>query len=545
MATSSTKSNAKKKRQQTGVTKTSTAVVVADIPERIWRFGAVAIFCIAAVLRLYDLNLVPLHHDEGVNGNFLLSLVREGRWNYDPANYHGPTLYYFTAIIPWTIKLLFGDAARDTYGLNTIVIRVVTALFGLGTIGLVFLLRRRLGSLATLVAALLLAISPGAVYLSRYYIHESLFVFFSLGIVVAAIRFYDSRNPAYLLLASASTALFFATKETAMITIGVFIIAFALTHLYPRLLAGVIPESASKDSGRASLADDLGGTGSVAIWVTATVIVFILVYAVFYSSFFKNFPKGIHDSLKTFEIWTKTGQAAHVHSKLTYFRWLVNQEVALLALGAVGAVFAVFNPKNRFALFTGLWAFGLIAAYSLVPYKTPWLVLNFIIPLALIAGFGIQRIFELEEGNLRLPVVIVSAAVLWGTYQTIDLNFRNYDNDHTYYVYVYAHTKRPTLDLVREIDKIAKQGNQGGKTGITIVSPDYWPLPWYLRNYSRVGYFGEMSPSIEPIVIASETQRAKMETTFGSSYQIVPSGYPGGAFELRPGVSLLLYRRTN
>ena len=44
----------------------------------LWRIGVIAIFLIAAVLRLYNLNLVPLHHDEGVNGNFLVRLVREG-----------------------------------------------------------------------------------------------------------------------------------------------------------------------------------------------------------------------------------------------------------------------------------------------------------------------------------------------------------------------------------------------------------------------------------------------------------------------------------
>ena len=31
---------------------------------------------------------------------FLLTLVRDGRYHYDPANYHGPTLYYLSAIIP-------------------------------------------------------------------------------------------------------------------------------------------------------------------------------------------------------------------------------------------------------------------------------------------------------------------------------------------------------------------------------------------------------------------------------------------------------------
>jgi uncharacterized protein (TIGR03663 family) len=551
VGTSSTKSSASRKRPQKSTGKSGSRAdlnpePVPDIPEQVWRIAAVSIFCLAAFLRFFDLNLVPLHHDEGVNGNFLLSLVRDGRWNYDPANYHGPTLYYFSAIVPWTIKILFGTEARETYGLTTILIRSVTSLFGLATVWLVFLLRRRLGSVATLVAGLLLAISPGAVYLSRYYIHESLFVFFTLGVVVAAVKFYDRRNPVYLLLSAASAALLFATKETAMISAGVFIIALVITKFYPQFFALLFEERQLRRSdSQEGFVNALGGPALLASWVALAGLVFILLNVVFYSSFFTNFPKGVSDSLATFKIWTKTGQAHHVHPIYTYLRWLAYREGALLALGIVGAVFVVFSPKNRFALFTALWAFGVLAAYSLVPYKTPWLALNFIIPLALISGYAVQRIFELERGQLRLPIVILLAATMWGTYQSVDLNFFNYDNDDSKYVYVYAHTKRGTIALVDEIERIARQGAQGGKTGITIVSPDYWPLPWYLRNYSRVGYFGRMSPSTEPIIIASEGQKAEIESTFGDLYEQVSSDAPGGTFDLRPGVSLLLYRRTN
>ena len=544
MATSSTKSNVSRKSKKD--TSAPNVQPAPDIPERVWLIAAISIFCLAAVLRLYDLNLVPLHHDEGVNGNFLLSLVRDGRWNYDPRNYHGPTLYYFTAVVPWVIKLLFGTGASETYGLNTIVIRLVTALFGLATIGLVFLLRRRLGTVATLTAGLLLAISPGAVYLSRYYIHESLFVFFTLGIVVAAVRFYDQRNPFYLIVAAVSAAMLFATKETAMISAGVLIIALVCTYLYPRVFAalfrGRMPHR-SDSSG--SFVADLGGFGLLAICIGMSLIAFVLLNVILYSSFFKNFPQGVYDSLSTFKVWTKTGQMAHVHPPITYIQWLAKQEAGPLALGVIGAVFVIVRPVNRFALFVGLWAFGLIAAYSLVPYKTPWLALNFIIPLSLIGGYAVQRIFELERGQLRLPIAIVVLASLLGLYQTIDLNFFNYDNDSTYYVYVYAHTKRGTKDLVDVIERVVKEGGQGGKTGITIVSPDYWPLPWYLRQYTRVGYYGRMSPSTEPLIIASVGQRAEMESLFGGLYEEVPSSVPGGAFELRPGVDLVLYRRTN
>jgi predicted membrane-bound mannosyltransferase len=118
----------------------------------VWRIAVILIFVIAAVLRLYNLDLVPLHHDEGVNGNFLVRLVREGAYQYDPENYHGPTLYYFSALWPWIVRVLFGRTAAETYGLTTFAIRMIPAVFGLATIGLIFLLRRHLGTIATLSA---------------------------------------------------------------------------------------------------------------------------------------------------------------------------------------------------------------------------------------------------------------------------------------------------------------------------------------------------------------------------------------------------------
>ncbi|HKG58341.1 MAG TPA: flippase activity-associated protein Agl23 [Pyrinomonadaceae bacterium] len=548
MSTSSTKQGGKKtpaksRGAQGKYSRFETETAVApeqDIPEKAWRIGVIAIFVIAAVLRLYDLNLVPLHHDEGVNGNFLVRLVREGAYTYDPANYHGPTLYYFAAIIPWITKVLFGNTARDNYGMTTFTVRLIPVLFGLATIGLIFLLRRRLGTVAALAAGLMLAVSPGAVYLSRYFIHESLFVFFTLGIVVAAIRFYDERNPAYLIPAAASAALLFATKETAMISAGVLIIAFGATWLYTSLMHASRERSGASERVSAII-DEIGGKPSLVLNIPLAVIVFVALWILFYSSFFTNY-KGLNDSLQTFAVWTKTGREAHVHPPEMYLKWLVWQESPLLFLGAIGAAIAVLRPKNSLALFFALWSFGLIAAYSLIPYKTPWLVLNFIVPLAVIAGYTIQAIYELDHRQLRLAAALLLLAVGIAVYQSIDLNFVNYDNDNEKYVYVYAHTKRHTLNLVNEVERIAKE-NSGNTTGITIVSPDYWPLPWYFRNFTRVGYYGRMAASTEPVIIANANQKDEVDTNFGHLYQQVPGPDPGETFELRPGVSLLLYQR--
>ncbi len=143
--------------------------------------GAVRPFCLAAaLLRLLFLTEKPLHHDEGVNGLFLVNLFRTGYYHYDPANYHGPSLYYI-AVLPTAINNLF----HWGHGLSTFAIRFVTAAFGVGTVWLMLCLRRYIGTAGALAAAAFATVSPGFVYFSRYFIHEILFVFFSLGVIVA------------------------------------------------------------------------------------------------------------------------------------------------------------------------------------------------------------------------------------------------------------------------------------------------------------------------------------------------------------------------
>jgi len=528
-----------------------------DISTRAWLIAAGSVLAVGAFLRLYDLPLVPLHHDEGVNGNFLVRLVREGFYQYDPANYHGPTLYYFAAIIPWTIRFLFGPNAQNSYGLTTFNIRLVTALFGLGTIWLVLLLRRQLGTVGALSAAALLAISPGAVYLSRYFIHESLFVFFTFGIVVAGLRYYEEGLLVHLILLAASTGLLFATKETWIISVGVLLIALASTQIYRwlwstfasgskrRAVAGNVRASTFSEWVRATV-ERLGGPLMLSVSFLVAFAVCVAVGVLFYSSFTTNW-KGVADSVKTFEVWTKTGQTAHVHPWWTYVtKWLIYQESPLLFLGAIGLVLILLKPKNALALFAGLWAFGIIAAYSLIQYKTPWLMLNFLVPLALIGGYAFEWLYQNFGKDLRLLTAIGLLIVSVSGYQMIDLNFRNYDNDNEYYVYVYAHSRRDLLKLVDDVNRVAQRSAKPAETGITIVSPEYWPLPWYFRDYQRVGYYGRISTSTEPVIIASENQRSEAEAAFGSRYRQIQSGLnPKGNFALRPGVDLLLYVRSD
>jgi uncharacterized protein (TIGR03663 family) len=551
VSTTSTKSRRKKSpgptnapAKQTGLT--PPPAESGEISERTWRLASLGILIMGAFLRLYQLSLVPLHHDEGVNGNFLVTLVREGKYIYNPENYHGPTLYFFSAVIPWLARFFGGKVFGEIYGLTTFNIRLITSAFGVGTIGLALLLRKRIGTIGALSAAGLIAISPGAVYLSRYFIHESLFVFFTLGIVVGALKFYDTGRGSYLILASISAALMVATKETWVINGPVLLIALVTTTIYfwLRDLVNGKQNGSSTGERMRQIVDRFGGPVPLATVALVAFAVFVLVNVLFYSSFFTNYPKGVRDSLQALSLWRQRTHE-HAHPWYQYVYWLLKEEGVVMVLAGLGALIAVWRADNRLAVFLSLWSFGLLAAYSLVGYKTPWISLNFIVPLALTSGYtlevGYQKLREFGH-----PLVIVPLAVLIGGfcgYQMYQLNFVHYDDDK--YPYVYAHTRREMLELVDQVEKIAKRMGTGTDTGIALVSPDYWPLPWYLRDYKKVGYYQQIVPTNEPLIIGSIAQEEQLKTTYGDRYVMVPSKADNGAYPLRPGVDLLLYVRKD
>lgn len=556
MSTTSTKSGRKKQDAQSNPGTVAANNTLGAMSERAWRLSGLSILIVGALVRLYHLSLVPLHHDEGVNGNFLVPLVRNGTYAYDPNNYHGPTLYYFSAIIPWVTRFFGGKQFGDTYGLTTFNIRLVTAVFGVATIALALLLRKRLGTIGALSAAALIAISPGAVYLSRYFIHESLFVFFTLGIVVAALRYYDTGAAVYLILAAISAALMVATKETWIINGPVLVIALITTTVYFLLRKRLSRKPKVKETRNdESFLTRFGGPISVATVALVAFTVFIVVNVLFYSSFFTNYPKGVSDALQTLALWRKRTHE-HAHPWYQYLYWLLQKESIVVILGGCGALIALWRANNRFALYIAQVAFGLLAAYSLVGYKTPWITLNFIVPLALASGYTLNVVYQKVRDFQQTKLLIIPAVMVVAIcgYQMYQLNFVHYDNDQ--YVYVYAHTRRETLVLLDQIDRIATKMNTGKDTGIALVSPEYWPLPWYFRDYKRVGYYQKVVPTTEPIIIGSSSQEEEIKETYGKEYvkidsaqlgdpRVDPERSPGGSFSLRPGVDLVMYVRRD
>ncbi|MCY7374702.1 MAG: hypothetical protein LH472_01860, partial [Pyrinomonadaceae bacterium] len=283
----------------------------------------------------------------------------------------------------------------------------------------------------------------------------------------------------------------------------------------------------------------LGDSSDVLLIVIACVCVFAYVGILFFSSFF-TYPEGIGKAFEAYAIWTKTGSKDHTQNgNYAYLKWLLKVESPILILSSIGFLIALVKARHRFAIFAGFWAFGLFAAYTIIPYKTPWLALSFTLPMCIIAGYGINEIIASRDKAVKILGVLLTvlATGVLG-YQTYDLNFLRYDDDSM--PYVYAHTRRGFLDLIAEIERYADKSGKGKDASIEIVSPDYWSMPWYMRDYPKAIFHAQLiDANTAEMIVASDAQTAQLSQRYAAHYKVA------GKYPLRPGVDLYLLVRKD
>ncbi|MBU6402679.1 MAG: hypothetical protein KGS61_20350, partial [Verrucomicrobia bacterium] len=104
--------------------------------------------------------------------------------------------------------------------------------------------------------------------------------------------------------------------------------------------------------------------------------------------------------------------------------------------------------------------------------------------------------------------------------------------------YVYAQTSPDLLNLIDRIQALARVSPEGRRMTIKVMAADgdYWPLPWYLREFNRVGWWNRIPPDpFAPVMIVS----AKFNAAFDD--RPVRTHLMAGYFQLRPRVFLELY----
>jgi len=490
----------------------------------------VLIAVLALVVRAVSLEHRPFHGDEANQAYKTGQLIETGRYVYDPHDHHGPTLYYAAAGLIWLLGI---DAFEHT---ETWMYRFVPVVFSAATLLALLLVRDALGRVSTPATAILLAFSPAFTFYSRYFIQETLLVFFTVLAMGCAWRY--ARRPAWTWAAGIglSVSLMHATKETAAISVAAGGIALTVALVWKRGL----------HQGFARIADRVR-------WrhVVAALLVGLAANLVLFSAFFTH-PRGPLDSLLTYLNYVERAGGAGMHDKpwhyylglLAYTKrapgpWW--SEATLLAAAAAGLVYACFAKRPRdgnlwFMRFVAVYAVTIGAVYAAIPYKTPWSMLSFYLALVLLAGSAVGTALRAAPAGWRRILVLLACAI-----GLTHLAIQSYRAETVYAAdvrnpYVYAHTSTAFLRLVERIESLADIAGDDLKVQVIQPDRDYWPLPWYLRDLDTVGYWHEVPDAVDAdVVIADPAIRDEVEANATKPY------FGPESHGLRPAVLRAVY----
>jgi len=505
----------------------------------------------ALLFRFVRLDVRPMHHDEANQAVKFGDLLERGEYRFDPQDHHGPTLYYLT------LPAARAAGARTLAGLDESALRAVPALFGAGLILLFLLLSGAVSREAVLAAGALAAVSPALTYYSRFYIQETLLVFFLAALIGAGWRYARTRSALWAAAAGASAGLMLATKETSLILLAGLAAAFAIVAALERLLSR---HGRIATDGDAWVWRDRRVKLPSAVHVVVFLVAAAAVAALFYSSFLRH-PEGIVDAVRAVgaSFTRATHPGVHAHPWTYYFRILaypggsggpVRSEAFLLFLAVAGGI-ASFGHESghgaspRFARFLLCFTVVTAVVFSLIPYKTPWNVLPFYLGLILLAGNGVALL--LRASRFKLYKIVVLAVLAPGFANLAAQAYRADFVDHSSPAnpYAYAPTSPDLLRLIDAVERTAAAAPEKKDLLIKVVAaPDEtWPLPWYLRTFGRVGYWTSPGPALafsgagEPaVVISSAGFSEEIGAALGESYDL-------RFFGLRPEVPLALFTK--
>jgi uncharacterized protein (TIGR03663 family) len=418
---------------------------------RCWAYalGWLAVVAVAGALRLPGLDRRPMHPDEANQAWKTGLLWQTGLYRYDPAEHHGPTLYYLTLPVLWLAGPAdFAQTTETHY-------RLVPALAGLGLVAAVLLLRNVLGDGPVLWAAGLTALSPVMVFYSRYYIQEMLLVLFTLGVLGSVPRWRQASSPTgavvWAAICGGLVGLMAATKETWTLALAAMAAAGLLAAVWNRGIGragsrpcptgsprpvdprgrGAIRPPSSDPAGQepsglpplapCSASHPAGGKHWV--WPIVCALVAFLGVTILFYTYLGVHPEGLWDAFGSYRVYLQRGVEAgpHRHPPLFYLERLLGyrakgvfwSEGVIVLLAAIGLLDAFGRSRSdglpihrsephlaghcsahsdadgqSFVRFLAFYTVILTGLYSAIPYKTPWCAIQFWQGWILLAGWG-------------------------------------------------------------------------------------------------------------------------------------------------------------
>jgi uncharacterized protein (TIGR03663 family) len=437
--------------------KSSNSSKMKDSYEKKFLFVFIVIIALALFLRLYSLDARPMHFDEGTHWYSFVDKIYHGEKLIYYPDFHGFTSWYLSSI-----PVFF-------FGTSIFSLRLMVALSGVIVILLLYFLRKEIGYIGTLAAALFITVSPTISFFARMLNQYPYLVLFSTLCFVFLVFFYKTDKAKYLYLFSLSFGFLFTTHEISLIfmfIIGSFIIfLYFFKKLYPHNSYGMQKQYKSINLRT----------------LTVCLIIFIFVVSLVMSSFFTNSAsfKGFI-SQSTFQL-EKSYATGHNKGSLYYLVTFLPLEI----FAFLGVILSLFFPKKSlFSLFLFYWTFASFVIFSIMPYKVPWMFTLVLLPMCLLSGTTIDNISSmlLHKKAVKILFWIVISLLFLASFLTmlklnyISLTSRASENPLNYV--------GPMDDNFRMIDQLYYYLGKDKNKDVLVVGDELWPLHYYLKDYN-------------------------------------------------------------
>jgi uncharacterized protein (TIGR03663 family) len=470
-------------------------------------------------LRFDELASRPLHADEATGARITARRMESGGASFDPKHYHGPLLADLTMpLCRARGETAWRDMTKET-------LRLLPAIAGSLLVLLPLAGRRRFGDGPMLLAAAFAATSPLLVYYSRMFIHEPLLVLFGAATLFSLAVAPRRGLPGFLL------GMMFATRETFAISVTAWGGAAALLAWENR-----------RSFGYAALRPWL--------WPAAwSLLTFLLTATFFYTDAFRH-PQGIIDAVRTYFVY-ETGEG-HDKPFLWYLQllvppaksggvWWFGLPLVLLALWAFATTFrkmdapAASRPVIRFLTYSAAAHFLI---YSLISYKTPWLASLPWAHVCLLAGFSISGIRK-QGLAPKLALSALAAFCLITQFQQARSATGRLASDERN-PFAYVPTRGDIERLESWLGELSATAPAGSLEPVAVIGTDYWPLPWYLRRFEKIGYWSEPPPDLAayPLAFTLTDAADPVREALSASHVELPRG-------LRANVPVILHMRND
>ncbi len=503
------------------------------------RNAIIALVVLGLGARLASLGARPLHHDESLDAWFSWRVLIGTYDGYDPV-YHGPLRFYVTAAVFW----LIGESATTARLLAALSGAAVVALpvvwrRDLGRVGTVaavalaaispsLLYFSRVGredsfflllTFLTVIVFVAFIRAPRvwhptalvALLVAGLAVKESvfitIFVFGAFGMVLltqelalapSSVQHTDARHRDVsadslrrltLLGGLLLMVLALAWGEPIFRSLGV----------YGLVLAALLVWSAWDARARGVAFGEVPILRSflavpLTWWLTA-VWVSILLFIALFTEFFTNFggagtesaPYGsIENGLRAgFEYWRGEQDTVRGDARWQYYLAIIPAyEWFALALAAVG-IGRVLRRPTLVGQTLIWWGVGSFAVHSWAGERMPWLMIHPLLPFVVLAGIGVQVLWDHRDRWWRVPVAVAGALALAWTLTTA-YQAAYVRGGEPQELLVQAGQATPEVpewvDRLYLLDRLVV-AEEGRHLAVSIDSDVYWPYGWYLRDF--------------------------------------------------------------